>query len=445
MSIKNLSWEALEGQFQMLSKELEKDLSDAKTGDINEWTFDLKHVPTQYRGPMLAQMYRTFQLDERFSIPVEKFYMFTEKIHTAMSLFDAPYHNFNHACDVIQATYVLLGRMRGSELLDDVEILGLLTAALCHDLEHPALNNAYQVKAKTELALVYNDRSVLESHHCACTFSLFRDAESNIICNLDEREYEKMRQVVIETILATDMTCHFGLTGELRNCIVRNFDDESITEIENLDVKMNSQDRLVVAKTFLHCADISNPSRSWEVTKAWQKLVMEEFFNQGDLEKENGWKVSPNMDRETTRIEELSLNFIDFIVAPLLFALYNLLPGVKEPCLLLAFNRKKWMQLLEQDIQERVNIDKKEKEQLFEQWSVRNAAFEEITHSAGLYIKDPLNQSEETLRVGPSPPLANVIHSLKILAQKAGIQRAQRMVTHEKVAFLYCNPTSKKC
>lgn len=33
-----------------------------------------------------------------------------------------------------------------SNLLTPVEVFALLTAALCHDLEHPGTNNAYQVR-----------------------------------------------------------------------------------------------------------------------------------------------------------------------------------------------------------------------------------------------------------------------------------------------------------
>jgi 3',5'-cyclic-nucleotide phosphodiesterase len=36
-----------------------------------------------------------------------------------------------------------------------------LFAAVTHDYEHPGLNNNYLVKTKSDLALIYNDFSVL--------------------------------------------------------------------------------------------------------------------------------------------------------------------------------------------------------------------------------------------------------------------------------------------
>ena len=43
--------------------------------------------------------------------------------------------------------------------------------------------------------------------------------------------------------------------------------------------------RLVLIKSFLHAADISNQCKSWDVCKVWSDAILEEFFNQGDLEK----------------------------------------------------------------------------------------------------------------------------------------------------------------
>ena len=46
------------------------------------------------------------------------------------------------------------------------------------------LNNSYQVNAQTELALRYNDQSVLENHHCASCFAILSRPECNILSGL---------------------------------------------------------------------------------------------------------------------------------------------------------------------------------------------------------------------------------------------------------------------
>jgi hypothetical protein len=46
--------------------------------------------------------------------------------------------------------------VRRKQLLE-LDLLALLLAALCHDLEHPGTTNAYQVNTGSALALRYND------------------------------------------------------------------------------------------------------------------------------------------------------------------------------------------------------------------------------------------------------------------------------------------------
>jgi len=55
-------------------------------------------------------------------------------------------------------------------ILTDLEIFALLFAALIHDLEHTGRTNNFHVNTATDLALLYNDRSVLENHHVSAAF-----------------------------------------------------------------------------------------------------------------------------------------------------------------------------------------------------------------------------------------------------------------------------------
>ncbi|QQP49841.1 High affinity cGMPspecific 3'_5'cyclic phosphodiesterase 9Alike, partial [Caligus rogercresseyi] len=59
----------------------------------------------------------------------------------------------------------------------------LITACICHDLDHPGFNNTYQINARTDLAVRYNDMSPLENHHCAMCFKILSIAECNIFAN----------------------------------------------------------------------------------------------------------------------------------------------------------------------------------------------------------------------------------------------------------------------
>lgn len=67
----------------------------------------------------------------------------------------------------------------------------------------------------------------------------------------------------------------------------------------------------------VHCADLSNPTKPLDTYRRWVSLIMEEFFQQGDREREQGLDVSPMCDRQNATIEKSQVGFIDYIVHPL--------------------------------------------------------------------------------------------------------------------------------
>lgn len=55
-----------------------------------------------------------------------------------------------------------------------MEIFAVALAAVCHDVDHPGLTNAFLVAASDPISLRYNDKAVLESHHAATAFLTMR-------------------------------------------------------------------------------------------------------------------------------------------------------------------------------------------------------------------------------------------------------------------------------
>lgn len=108
------------------------------------------------------------------------------------------------------------------------------------------------------------------------------------------------------------------------------------------DLFSKQEDKQLLLDMMLHCCDISNPWKPWVLCERWYTNIREEFFTQGDLEKAAGMPISPMMDRATTGRGASSVNFAEFLVAPLLSAMTQLLPELSVCMDILCMNVDKW-------------------------------------------------------------------------------------------------------
>mmetsp|Transcript_125429 Transcript_125429/g.196478 ORF Transcript_125429/g.196478 Transcript_125429/m.196478 type:complete len:142 (+) Transcript_125429:3-428(+) len=89
-------------------------------------------------------------------------------------------------------------------------------------------------------------------------------------------------------------------------------------------------DSITVISALLHFADISPCCRSADIFLRRTEIIEEEFFLQGDKERELGLPISPMMDRSGGKLVKSQEGFINFLVAPLLSQMGLLIPGLKE-------------------------------------------------------------------------------------------------------------------
>lgn len=94
-------------------------------------------------------------------VTVSKLWSFIDEVSTYYN--EVPYHNIYHCADVTHTTYLLIDRLQAVGHTTPLEKFALLVAALCHDMDHPGLNNIYLINNRAPLALTYNDSAVLEN------------------------------------------------------------------------------------------------------------------------------------------------------------------------------------------------------------------------------------------------------------------------------------------
>ncbi|XP_067623922.1 dual specificity calcium/calmodulin-dependent 3',5'-cyclic nucleotide phosphodiesterase 1C isoform X2 [Eurosta solidaginis] len=288
--------------------------------NLDDWSFDVFALAEAASGQPIK--YLSYDLLNRYGI-IHKFKIapatletFLNRVEEGYCRYRNPYHNNIHAADVTQTTHYVLCQTGLMNWLTDLEIFATLLAALIHDYEHTGTTNNFHVMSGSEKAMLYNDRAVLENHHVSAAFRLLKEDDCNILVNLSREEYREFRTLIIDMVLATDMSFHFQQLKNMRNLLTLN---------------EASVDKSKAMSLVLHCCDISHPAKRWNLHHRWTMLLFEEFFRQGDLERELGLPFSPMCDRNNILFPESQIGFIDFIVDPSLSVMSDMLEYVLTP------------------------------------------------------------------------------------------------------------------
>ena len=77
----------------------------------------------------------------------------------------------------------------------------------------------------------------------------------------------------------------------------------------------------------VHCSDLSNPTKPLDIYRYWVDRIMEEFFRQGDREREAGMEISPMCDRYNATIEKSQVKISPSIFSMVIFDWVNIFQG----------------------------------------------------------------------------------------------------------------------
>ncbi|KAA0203077.1 hypothetical protein HAZT_HAZT005709 [Hyalella azteca] len=219
---------------------------------------------------------------------------------------DVTYHNWRHAFNVAQMMFVILTKTKWWKVLGEMECVALIIACLCHDLDHRGTNNSFQIRASSPLAQLYST-STMEHHHFDQSLMILNTSGNRILSQCTSEEFSRIVAVLEEAILATDLAVYFKKRPEFFKLV-------SSGEYDWCKEEHRSQLR---AMTMTAC-DIAAITKPWEVQKKVAELVANEFFEQGDIEKEK-LKITPidmmNRDKRD-KLPAMQVNFIDTICLP---------------------------------------------------------------------------------------------------------------------------------
>ena len=320
---------------------------------INEKNFDVFHLKDligynnvlPFTGRMILE--NLGLIDEEI-LNVDKLDDFLVSVNNQYKE-DTLYHNSLHGADVTQSCYIFLSHSNAEKIAKTnvLDLLSIFIAALGHDIGHPGLTNTFHINDSTDMAITYNDISVLENFHASTLFKTIRKNETNIFEKLTTIDYKIIRKRMISEILATDMANHAKVISLIKSKIALsdNGKDHKLNLLTGNEQTKNDEQQCLL-DFIVHVADLAHNTRLFSISLKWVELLSEEFWKQGDLEKQYNLPVSFLCDREKINIPQSQKGFISGFIIPTYECLCDIFPTLKFTLDNANKNLKEWQQLL---------------------------------------------------------------------------------------------------
>lgn len=200
---------------------------------------------------------------------------------------------------------------------------------------------------KSDLAIRYNDQSVLEMHHAAVSFDALMKVGfmKQVMDTYSQQQSQGFRKKFISSIVQTDMKYHaehvkvaaefapykkylakqeertmhklkelsWSLTVTSNSIELQNDDT-----IDDIKVSLSEDEKETAICLILHAADIGNTGMERQQCLKWKDRILQEFADQGAHEKLLGLPVTPFMQGLDDPVTQLrsQIGFINFVVQP---------------------------------------------------------------------------------------------------------------------------------
>ncbi|XP_030762448.1 probable 3',5'-cyclic phosphodiesterase pde-5 [Sitophilus oryzae] len=245
-----------------------------------------------------------------------------------------PYHNWTHGFSVANSMYCVLKRT--ASRFNKNEGLALFVGALCHDLDHRGKNNKFMSDTASPLAAIYST-STMEHHHFNQTVTILQQEGHNIFGKLSSCDYKQVLGLLKHSILATDLALFFPYKAKLTKIIE-----------DKIFSWSNAEHRLLLQAISMTGTDLSASAKPWYIQEQTVKIIFEEFYQQGDAERDAGREPIPMMDRQQPDQQAASqVGFLNGICLPCYRLLSELIPECKPLLEMCEENLQRWKQLAE--------------------------------------------------------------------------------------------------
>jgi hypothetical protein len=180
------------------------------------------------------------------------------------------------------------------------------------------------------MALTYNDISCLENFHISTLYKILKQSEHDIFSNVDIKQYNYIRKRIVNMILATDMAIHGKVMAYIQNKITftTSTGGNNVLRIISGNDKTKFDEQQAVLDYFIHSADLAHNTKPFEISLQWVELLSNEFWLQGDREKEINLPISFLCNRIDTDVPKSQVGFIKGFIIPTFDVLIKMFPSL---------------------------------------------------------------------------------------------------------------------
>ena len=158
------------------------------------------------------------------------------------------------------------------------------------------------------------------------------------LAGLSTEDYKKVMTVLEQAILATDLASYFEKREKF----------QTAADMGEIDWQAEDKKKLL-SGMLMTAADVAAIAKPWELQHETAKQVADEFFDQGDMERDQlGINPMWMMDRDRKdELPQMQVEFIDRVCVPLYTVLSESFPWIKPLLDGALANRSRWADLEE--------------------------------------------------------------------------------------------------
>ena len=306
----------------------------ARTLGLGRWDLDVKVMEEEKLMLSVVRMFADLGFIHQFRIPYRVLCRWIITVRKNYRM--VTYHNWQHAFGVTQTMFAMITNAQLSKYLTPLELMAMIVACICHDLDHRGTNNSFEGLKKSDLSKLYGT-STMERHHFDMFVMILNCDENNFMVNLNVKDYKSFVKCIEKLILATDISMYLKNRASYQSLVESGAYDWNIEE-----------HRIKFMSMCMTASDLSAIIKPWPIQQATAEIVYSEFYEQGDMEKEFGHTPGELFDAsKSENLPKMQIGFINFICLPVYESLALHLDEAKPMLSAVLENRKHWAALAE--------------------------------------------------------------------------------------------------